>query len=141
MGKVKRFTMAMALAALAGAVAGVLLAPKKGTETREQLKKKADELTKKYKESKSQIETRAKKVFKDASHESVGIYMRARGIIIAEIHKANKKGGLDKKSFMSLVDKVVNQLKREKKVAVPVAKALADELKRDWTVISKNFSK
>jgi len=139
MGKVKRFTIAMGLAAIAGAVAGVLLAPKKGTETRAQVKKKADQISKALKETKKQTEARTKKVFKEATHDTMGIYMRAKGMIAGEVESIRSKREVGKADFDRIVKKVVDQVKKEKKVAVPTAKKLATELKRDWTVVKKNM--
>ena len=99
MGKIKRFTVAMGIAAVAGAIAGVLLAPKKGKETRAEVKKKADKLSKAFKETKTQIEARSKKVFKDAGHQSVGIYTRAKGMVLGEVEAIK-----DRESFKDQID-------------------------------------
>ena len=139
MGKIKRFTVSMAIAAVAGAIAGVLLAPKKGKETRAEVKKKADKLSKAFKETKTQIEARSKKVFKDAGHQSVGIYTRAKGMVLGEVEAIKDRGEISKADFDRIVDKVVGQVKKEKKVAVPTAKGLATELKKDWGIVQKNF--
>lgn len=139
MGKIKRFTMAMGLAAIAGAVAGVLLAPKKGSETRAQIKKKADRISKAVKETRAQTEARTKKVFKEATHDTMGIYMRAKGMILGEIERIRDQKEIGKTDFDRIVTKVVNQVRKEKNVAVPTTKKLAAELKRDWTVVKKNL--
>lgn len=139
MGKLKRFTVAMGLAAVAGAIAGVLLAPKKGKETRDDIKKKADQISKAVKETRAQTEARTKKVFKEATHDTIGIYMRAKGMILGEVEKIKDQKQIGKTDFDRIVTKVVDQVKKEKKVAVPTAKKLATELKRDWTVVKKNM--
>lgn len=83
----KRFALGAIIGAIAGAVAGVLTAPKSGKETRQDLKKKADdvrgeatdayeatksEVSKRSREAKSQakdVKTRAERAAKAAQKE------------------------------------------------------------------------
>jgi gas vesicle protein len=63
------------LATIAGAVAGVLLAPKSGKENRKDLKKKADELQRNAQKKYEQVKKSSKKGKKDLD----GIVTRAQG--------------------------------------------------------------
>lgn len=97
-----------------GATAGILLAPKSGAETREDLKKLAEDLGDK-----------ATDLYKDARKEV--------NKKIAELKKAGQK--IDYEEYKRLVGKVVDEVKKDGKVTAQVAKQIGEQLGEDWAYI------
>ena len=114
------FFKGLMFGAVAGAVAGVLLAPKSGEETRADLKKAADEFAVKAKDA----YTEAKKVLDKK---------------IVALKKAGKK--IDEGKYKKLVDNVVSEFKNDSEVTSDAAKQLSAQLKKDWAIVKDALSK
>ncbi|MBI2356876.1 YtxH domain-containing protein [Candidatus Dojkabacteria bacterium] len=118
MDKAGSFMKGLLLGALAGVVGGVLLAPKSGKETREDLMKMVD------------------KVKKDA----VEYFEEARSMVmekVAALKAAGKK--LDEKKYFAIVGEVVSELKDDKAITLDAAKRLGSQLRRDWKKVQTAF--
>jgi gas vesicle protein len=114
------FFKGLVLGTIAGAVAGILLAPKSGQETREDIKKLAVDL-------------------KDKAEDT---YERARKEVekkIAQVKKAGEK--LDEGKYKALVSEVVEEFKQDAEVTSSVAKRLGEQLKSDWGMVKKEVAK
>ena len=110
------FFKGLIVGATAGAVAGILLAPKSGVETREDLKKLA----------------------KDVGDKATDIYTEARESLdkkVNELKKAGKK--LDLETYKALVKKVVAEIKNDGKTTASVANKIGIQLNDDWNDIKE----
>ena len=114
----RSFFSGLVFGIVAGAVAGILLAPKSGEETREDLKKFALELgekaTQQYNNAKAEIQKRV-------------IKLKASG----------KK--IDFDIYKKLVNEVVEGFKKDGAVTADVAKRLGKQLGGDWEVVKTSL--
>lgn len=108
------FVKGMLFGAMAGAVAGILLAPKSGVETREDIKKFANEMGDKaneyYKKARLELDNK-----------------------VAALKEAGKK--IDEGKYRELIDEVIAEVKRDGQVTSEVAKKMGDQLKGDWALV------
>jgi gas vesicle protein len=114
------FFKGLIVGAIGGAVAGILLAPKSGEETREDIKKLAVDL-------------------KDKAED---VYSKARKEVdkkIAQIKRAGEK--LDEGKYKALVSEVVEEFKQDAEVTSSVAKRLGEQLRADWGMVKKEVGK
>lgn len=113
------FIKGFVLGIVGGGIAGILLAPKSGAETREDIKKLATDLKEKatdlYAEARKEMEKK-----------------------IAQIKKAGEK--INEDTYKSLVLEVVEEFKQDAKVTSSVAKKLGEQLKADWSMVKKELS-
>ena len=97
--------------AVIGAAAGILLAPKSGVETREDIRKLSldiqDRAQDLYANSRKEVEKRVK-----------------------DLKAAGKRLDLD--AYKKLVTKVVDELKNDSTVAESTAKKIGEQLHSDW---------
>lgn len=107
---------ALLLGAASGFAAGLLLAPKSGKETREDIKEYAGEFGEK-----------AGKAYQDAS------------LLVHKKVKALKVVGkkIDKEKYMAMVNEVIEEFKSDGTVTRDAAVAIAQQLGKDWTKVSK----
>lgn len=114
------FFKGMLFGVMAGAVAGILLAPKSGKETREDIKRLAE----------------------DVEEKVVDTYEDARRIVMKKVRDMRKAGELiDEEKYKSLVQEVVNEFKRDSMVSEKVAEDLGEQLKGDWVMVKKQLLK
>ncbi len=114
------FMKGLLFGTVAGVVAGILLAPKSGEETREDIKKLAVDL-------------------KERAEDA---YMSAKKEVEKKVANVKKAGGkLDETKYQELVAEVVDEFKNDAKVTKSAAQKLAEQLKSDWRMIGKELSK
>ncbi len=110
------FIKGLAVGAIAGAVAGILFAPKSGKETRKDIQNLAENIKDKavdvYSEAREKVEKKAKS-------------LKALG----------KK--VDEKKYASLVNEIVDEYKSKDILSSDSAKKLGTQLKKDWTTVKK----
>jgi gas vesicle protein len=114
------FVKGLFLGAIAGAAAGVLLAPKSGKETRGDLKKLAEE----YQDKAQQLYSTTSKMLEKK---------------LDNIKKAGQK--IDESRYMDLVNEVVDEVKKDGTVTSEVAKKIGTQLKSDWNMVKTEFNK
>jgi gas vesicle protein len=115
----KSFFKGLLLGTVAGAVAGILLAPKSGAETREDIKKLAIDL-------------------KDKAED---LYNNARREVekkIAQLKRAGEK--IDEGKYKSIVSEVVDEIKQDAEVTSSAAKKLGQQLRGDWNMVKGELS-
>lgn len=113
------FIKGFVLGIVGGGIAGILLAPKSGAETREDIKKLAVDLKEK----------------------ATDLYTEARKEIDKKIAQVKKAGGkINEDTYKSLVSEVVEEFKQDAEVTSSVAKKLGEQLKADWSMIKKELS-
>jgi gas vesicle protein len=114
------FLKGLFIGAIAGAAAGILLAPKSGKETQEDIKK----LAKEYKE------------------KAVDMYTATKKMMEKKLTNVKKLGAkLDESKYMDLVNEVVDEVKKDGAVTAEVAKKLGTQLKNDWDMVKTEFNK
>lgn len=116
----KSFIKGAAVGALVGSVAALLLAPKSGKETREDIKKLALDLGDKAEE----------------------IYLKAKKLLVKKIENIKRAGqSIDEGKYKDLVNEVIQNLKDNKEIADKSASKLGQLLKSDWERIKKEIAK
>lgn len=119
MEKTANFLKGLLLGAVAGGVAGVLLAPKSGKETRDDIMKLAE------------------KVKKDAT----SYFEDAKAMLMQKVDALKSAGKkLDEKKYMEIVTEVVDELKKDRDLTMDAAKKIGTQLKRDWRKIENAIS-
>lgn len=114
-----KVTAGVAIGALAGAAAGVLLAPKSGKETREDIKKFA----------------------KDTKEKGLELFEQAKAEVnkkIANVKKAGKK--IDAEEYKKIVAEIVETFKGNGKLTEKAAKKLDNQLREDWEDVKKQIA-
>lgn len=129
-------TVAMALGGVIGVAIGLLHAPKKGAELKDDLSREADRIWKKLKVTKKQVEATVEKTLGNVSPETLKVYAKAKSQILARVAKA--KDGITKKNYEEIVDSVVKRVSKSKKLQ-PGLKKLSKEFKGMWKNISSKL--
>ena len=105
------FFKGLIFGAVVGAAAGILLAPKSGEETREDIKKFAmetgDKAEKYYKRARRQVERK-----------------------IEDLKEAGSNIDLD--AYKKLIGKIVDEIKEDGEVTSDIAKKIGEKLSDDW---------
>ena len=113
------FFKGLIFGALGGAIAGILLAPKSGEETREDIKKLAG----------------------DIKDKAVDTYEKARAEVEKKIEQVKKAGEkIDEEKYKKIVAEVVDEFKRDAQVSSSSAKQLGEQLRSDWAMIKKSLA-
>lgn len=114
------FMKGLLFGTVAGVVAGILLAPKSGEETREDLRKLAVDL----------------------KERATDLYDQARKELEKKIAQVKKVGGkIDENKYKDLVAEVVDEFKKDAVVTSSAAQKLAEQLKSDWGMFRKELAK
>jgi gas vesicle protein len=108
------FFKGLIIGALGGAVAGILLAPKSGEETREDIKK----------------------LGLDLKEKAVDTYEKARAEVEKKIKQVKKAGEkIDEEKYKRIVAEVVEEFKSDAKITSSAAKKLGEQLSSDWEMV------
>lgn len=122
----------------AGAIGGLLLAPKSGKETREDLKKLVLKLTKEVEGTVKSTKEKVEEVFGEATDQAMEKYKEIKSTVmnkVAEVKTAGKE--IDKEKYIAIVEKVVNEYKSDLSTTKNGAIKLVSQLKKDWEKIKK----
>jgi gas vesicle protein len=135
------FFLAGIIGALAGAVGGILLAPKSGKETRKDIAKLASEIAKRIKTETSETKERVKDVFGKASEDTVDKYNEIKNAVIGKVASIRTAGEeLDKEKYGKVVENVVADFKDDFKSTKTGAEKIIGYLKKDWERMKKALS-
>lgn len=126
------------LGALAGAVGGILFAPKSGKKTRDDILRLANMVADELKTGAKDTEKKAKEVFGKVSEQAVEKYEEIR-IAVADKVAAVKSAGeeIDKDKYASIVEDVVKEFKDELEATKGNYSKLVSMLKNDWDKVKK----
>ena len=138
MAKTGKFFLTGLLAAAAGAVGGLLLAPQSGKQTREDIKKMLLKLTKEVDTGVKDTKAKVKEVFGEATDEAVAKYKEIKTAVmekVAEVKTAGKE--IDKEKYVMIVEDVAAEFKDDLKVTKNGATKLITQLRKDWEKVKK----
>jgi gas vesicle protein len=114
------FMSGVTMGVIAGVVAGLLLAPKPGTETKEDIKRAWQKLT----------------------DEAEDTYAKAVKKLNRKVNQLKALGDkIDQTKYKALVTEVVEELKQDSKVTSEVAKKLTLQLSSDWEIVKDTVAK
>ena len=135
------FFIAGLVGALAGAIGGLLLAPKSGKETRKDIAKLASDIAKRIKTETSETKERVKDVFGKASEDTVDKYNEIKNAVIGKVASLRTAGEeLDKDKYGKVVEGVVSDFKDDFKNTKTGAEKIVGYLKKDWERMKKALS-
>jgi len=130
--------LAGVIGALAGAVGGLLLAPKSGKETRDDVVILANEIAKKIKTRADETKERVKAVFGKYTEEGKAKYNEINSALVAKVAQVKKTTSeIDKEKYATVVDEVVDEFKSDLTATKESTKKLKRYLKSDWLKIKK----
>jgi len=138
MAKTGKFFLTGLLAAAAGAVGGLLLAPQSGKKTREDILKMLARLSKEVQTGVKDTKTKVEEVFGEATDEAVNKYKEIKTAVmekVAEVKTAGKE--IDREKYAMIVEDVVEEYKSDLKATKNGAMRLMGQLKKDWDKVKK----
>ena len=127
-----------ALSAAVAAAAGFVYMSHKEDIDKE-AKKRIDQITKFYKQSKPEIEKRVKKIWGEVSKSTVGMYLDLRSSILHEIDERDlvHKGKILKKHYDEIVEDVVEMARKKGWLNPEMETQLAEMFRMDWDKVQK----
>jgi gas vesicle protein len=130
--------LAGVIGALAGALGGLLLAPKSGKETRKEVVLLANELAKRLKTKADETKLRIKTIFGKYTDEGIAKYNEINSALIAKVAEVKKTGKeIDKEKYEKVVETVVEEFKGDLTATKESVSKLKKYLKSDWLKIKK----
>ena len=130
--------MAGLIGALAGAIGGLLLAPKSGKETRSDLIKLRDSIRDQIKNTVEETESKVIEVFGQATKEATDKYKEIRTAVIDKVAALKAAGNeIDKEKYAAVVEKVVDDFSDDLIASKTSVIKMATQLKKDWEKIKK----
>lgn len=121
------------LGAVAGAVGGLLLAPKSGKETRAELTKLAKEMLVKIETKKEETKKRVGDIWGNANDETMRRYEEIRSAVAAKSAAIVEAGkNLDRKKYEEVVEDVLGDFKTDFESGKGGWNKLVKYLKSDW---------
>ena len=133
-----KFFLAGLLGAVAGAVGGLLFAPKSGEETREDIVRLANKLIKAVKTEVEDTEERVAEVFGEATKAAKDKYSEITSKVMEKVAVVKSAGEeINKEKYGMIVEDVVSEFKNDFDATKNGATKLANQLKKDWLKIKK----
>ncbi|MFZ2153420.1 MAG: YtxH domain-containing protein [Microgenomates group bacterium] len=132
------FFLAGLIGALAGAVGGLLLAPKSGKETRQDIARLAADISKRIKTETNETKERVKDVFGKATEEATDKYNQVKNAVVGKVATLRTAGeNIDKDKYAKVVDDVVAEFKDDFRSSKSGAEKIVGYLKKDWEKLKK----
>lgn len=117
-----------------------MLAPKSGKETRSDLTKLAEEMSKKLTTETKETNKRVKAIFGKVTKEADIKYQEIKSRIAVELAKIKTAGEkIDKDKYVKLVEKTVGEFKGDLAVSKDSSAKIVEYLKSDWERVSRSF--
>ena len=124
-----------------GAIAGILLAPKTGRETREKIKKLAREISKRIKTGTDEVRDRVADIFGEVNNEAILKYRQVKDAVVAKMAAVRTTGKeVDKSKYGAVVDEVVGRFKKDFEATKDGLEKIAKYLKKDWEKMRRALS-
>ena len=132
------FFLAGVIGALAGAIGGMLLAPKSGKETRKDIAKLASDISKKIRTETNETKERVKDVFGKVTEEATDKYNEVKNAVVGKVASLRTAGEeMDKDKYGKVVEGVVADFKDDFKATKEGAGKIVNYLKKDWEKLKK----
>ena len=138
MAKTGKFFLATMFGAVAGVVGGLLLAPKSGKETREEIKKIIAKLGKEVQGTVKDTKEKVTDIFGQVTDTTMAKYKEVKSAVmnkVAEVKTAGKE--IDKEKYGMVVEDVVKEFKDDFKETKDGARKMVSYLKKDWIKVKK----
>jgi gas vesicle protein len=133
-----KFFMAGVIGAIAGAVGSLLMAPKSGKETREDIMNLAMEISNRIKTETTETKTRVKEVFGKVTEEATMKYDEIKNTVVGKVAAVKTAGEeINKEKYVKIVDDVVAEFKGDLDATKTGAVRIAAYLKKDWEKMKK----
>lgn len=124
--------LGIAVAAAIGAALGLAFAPQKGEKTRDDIRKKAEELAAGFKQKREDVQKTLTEIFGNVSDDLEKAYVEIRGNILAGLDDLKAKKKATQANFEKLVDQVVDEATKSGKWAKDKVKAMTNKIKSEW---------
>lgn len=126
------------IGAVAGVVGGLLLAPKSGRETREDIAQLAAEIIKKLKMQAADTRDRVKDIYGKISDEAMDKYNQVKNTVAGKVAALRTAGEeISKEKYSKVVEEVVADFKADFEGSKNGAVKLVNYLKKDWEKVKK----
>jgi len=136
-----KFLLAGLLGTIFGAVGGLLLAPKSGKETRADILRLAQDISKKIKTETSETKARVKEIFGKVTDEATEKYNEVKNTVVGKVAALKTAGeSIDKDKYGKLVEDVISEFKSDVMATKTGAEKFASYLKKDWERMKKALS-
>lgn len=136
-----KFILAGVIGAIAGAISGLLLAPKSGKETRADIVKLAKKIQEDIKVGTTETKNKVKEVFGNVTNEAVTKFENIKKAVVDKIAAAKTAGKeINKESYTMIVDDVIAEFKDDFAMTKDGVKKMAQMLKKDWEKIKKSLA-
>lgn len=133
-----KILLAGLIGAAAGAVGGLLFAPKAGKETREDMKKITGDIMKSVKTSVDETQERVMEIFGNVSKTAVDKYSEISGMVMGKVAAVKTAGmAVDREKYSMIVDDVVAEFKDDFITTKNGAVKMASMMKKDWEKVKK----
>lgn len=124
--------------AVAGAVGGLLLAPRSGKETREQISNMAAKLAKNVKNEVKETQARLKDIYGNTTEEAQRKYEEVRNAVMGKVALLKTTGkDIDKDKYVKVVDDVLADFKADMASTKDGVEKLGRYLKKDWEKVKR----
>ncbi len=135
--KSSKFGLGVLIGAVTGALAGIFYAPKSGEKTRQEFKKKIDELQELMKEK--EVDKKVEKIFGKVTDESKRLYWKTQDELIETLAQLKEKADqIDKEKYLKAVDQVVEKFRKETKASVKTVNELKKRFINEWQKLPKS---
>lgn len=133
-----KILLAGLIGAAAGAVGGILFAPKAGKETREDIKKMSNDIMKKVGTTVDETQERVMEIFGNVTKAATDKYNEISGMIMGKVAAVKTAGmSIDKEKYSMIVDDVVEEFKDDFVTTKNGAVKVASMMKKDWEKVKK----
>ena len=133
-----KILLAGLIGAAAGAVGGLLFAPKAGKETREDIMKMSKDIMKKVGTTVDETQDRVKEIFGEVTKSAMDKYNEVSGMVMGKVAAVKTAGmSIDKEKYSMIVDDVVAEFKEDFTTTKNGAIRIASMMKKDWEKVKK----
>lgn len=133
-----KIILAGLLGATAGAIGGLLLAPKSGKETRKDIANMAGDIAKKVKSTADETQDRVMEIYGNISKAAMDKYKEVSTMVVNKVAAVKTAGtDIDREKYSMIVDDVVSEFKDDFTATKNGATKMASFLKKDWEKVKK----
>lgn len=133
-----KFFLAGIIGAMAGAIGGLLLAPKSGKETRQDIVNMTAKISENIKTEVDETKMRVKDVYGKATDETMQRYNEIKDSVVTKVAAIKTAGEeINKEKYSKIVDGVVEDFKTDLSSTKTGAEKISNYMKKDWEKIKK----